>query len=208
MPIVDRHSAAFYDGGPESLYVPALTRTPLWLEGFSGDTKELIKAMQSIGLVKGQRIAILHAIFGWVGEEFIAQGYGPVANGTTAGRVVCVDTSSWVHANKAANATLNIVNEDVTTNAGRRAIKSQLGSNTQTIDWAICYEVVADLTDTEVATYRTATRALATKVVHWVTPLLQGPPHQDARLNLKTLSAWKTMMTPDYVVERGTATVL
>jgi len=207
MPIVDRNAGAFYDGGATSLYVPALARTR-YFEGFKYDTNELIKAMVTVGLAKGQRIAICHAMFGWVAEEFIAQGYGPIGNGTTAGRVVNVDMSTWIHANKAANATLPILNEDVTTNAGRRNIKTQLGSATQTIDWAVAYEIVADLTDTECATFRTAARALATKVVHWVTPYISGPPAQDSRLNLKTMQAWKTMMTPDYIVERGTANIL
>ena len=208
MPIVDRNAGAFYDGGANSLYVPALARTTEWLSGFRGDTQELIKALTSVGLVKGQRIVIVHAMFGWVAEEFIAQGYGPIANGTTAGRIVNVDMSTWIHANKAAHATLPILSEDVTTTPGRRNIKSALGSPTQTIDWGIAYEILPDLTDTECATFRTAMRALATKVVHWVTPLAGGPPGQDARLNLKSISAWKTLMTPDYIIGRGSASIV
>lgn len=208
MPLVDANDPTLYDGGANSLYEPALIRTDLWVGGYRGDTAELIKAMESKGLTQGQRIAIIRSEFGWIAEEFVAQGYGPIADGTAAGRIVCVDTSTWIQSAKGSNATLNIVNSDVNGATGRRAIRQQLGSNNQVIDWAISYEVLPMLSDAECAPFASAIRALATNVVHWLTPLIMGPPQQDARLNLKTIAAWKTLMTPDYICERGTANIV
>lgn len=208
MPLVDPNIAATYDGSATSLYEPALFRTDLWVMGYRGDTAELIKAMESVGMTRGQRIAIVRSEFGWIAEEFVDQGYGPIADGTAAGRIVCVDTSTWIQASKSGNAAVNIVNSDVNGATGRRAIRQQLGSNNQVIDWAISYEVLPMLSDAECAPFASSMRALATNVVHWLTPLIMGPPAQDGRLNLKSIAAWKTLMTPDYICERGTANIV
>lgn len=211
MPLIDSSDPTLYDGGSSSLYQTAtgvgLTRTA-WLSAYYSDTKALIHALATRGLTQGQRIAIVRSEFGWIAEEFINEGYGPIADGTAAGRIVCIDTSTWIQANKASNATLNIVNSDVNGATGRRAIRQQLGSNNQVIDWAISYEVLPMLSDAECAPFASSMRALATNVVHWLTPLLSGPPQQDARLNWKSSDAWKALMTPDLIVPMGTATIL
>lgn len=174
----------------------------------------MIAALESVGLVKGQRIALVGSGFGWVAEEFIAQGYGPLADGTANGKVCSVDTSTWIQANTNGNATVPIINADVNGSTGRRTIKQQFGSNTAVIDWAISEDVLPILTGTgpapggnnEIVPFAQALRALSTNVAHWIS--CPATTNRDARLNWKTLAEWKAWVTPDFVIQRGTATVL
>lgn len=228
MPLVDSNQASLWDGGASSLY-------RAW-DGRNGrlgyqrsearryignDADNLIVALESVGLTVGQRIALIGAGFGWVAEAFIAQGYGPMADGTANGKVCAIDTSTWIQSNKSGNATVNIVNADVNASTGRRAIRQQFGSNNAVIDWAISEDVLPILTGTgptpggtnEIVPFAQTLRSLATNVAHWITVGTRrfDDPQTwagDARLNWKTLGEWKAWTTPDFVIQRGTATVL
>lgn len=149
---------------------------------------------RALNLQPGQRIALIGAGFGWVAEDWAAAGLGPI---------VAVDTSTWIHANKAANATVTILNADTATNSGRNAVRQALGlSGNQRADWAITEDVLPVLSDAECLQVGAALRNMATNVAHWVSVLVPGGG-QDARLNWKTLASWKVLMTPDKVVKRG-----
>lgn len=223
MPLVNLNDPTLYDGGATSLYtsmktgqMTGLTRDG-FLEGYYSDADKLIAALESVGMVPGQRIALVGAQFGWVGERLIEKGYGPAADGTSAGRVACIETSTYFQdaVRKAANATLTIRSDDINGATGRRAVKVFFGSQNQTIDWCVTHLLTllvgvgpVPAGNNEVVPFCQSCRALATNVAHWVTPLLGGPPGQDARLNWKTLDQWKSWVTPDYVVHEGAATIL
>jgi hypothetical protein len=185
------------------------------------DPDMLITALESKGLTPGQRIVLIGGSFGWVAEKFIARGYGPAADGTANGKVAVVDTSTWIQNNKNANAQLTITNADVNASTGRRAIRNLFGSNNATVDWAISEDVLPCLIGTgptpggnnEIVPFCQNLRSLANNVAHWVSvgvPVFNDPSTWagDPRYNWKTLQQWKDWTSPDWVVQRGTATVL
>ncbi len=207
MPLVDSNLAATWDSlyrcqiGDQTVHYSRAAKE----QYYGNDVDTLIAALESKGLVQGQRIALVGCGFGWMAERFNELGYGPIANGTSAGRIVSVDTSTWIQANKAANAVVPILNSDINGATGRRALKAALGSNNQIIDWSISEDVLPVLTDLECAPFASALRQLSTNVAHWVSV---GTVSVDPRLNWKTLEQWKALMSPDFVVQRGLSMVL
>lgn len=210
MPLVDSNDVAVWN----SLYSCVLDGRTAHFEraarqqymGRDGET--LIAALVGVGLQKGQRIALIGAGFGWLAEEFVAAGYGPIADGTANGKVCAVDTSTWIQANKAGNATVAIVNADVNGSTGRRTVKQQFGSNNAVIDWAISEDVLPILSDAECGVFASALRQVATNVAHWVSLGIRRFDNSnvwagDARLNWKTLEAWKALVTLDRVIARN-----
>lgn len=219
--LIDLSDPTLYDGGATSLYTSYVTGTlegltrAAFLQGYYSDADRLIEALDSVGMVSGQRIALVGAQFGWVGERLIQRGYGPIADGTANGRVACIDTSAWIQANLSGNATVTIQNNDINNNTGRRAVKQSFGSANVTIDWCITHMLTylvgvgpAPGGNNEIQPFCDSCRQLATRVAHWVTPLMSGPPQQDERLNWKTLEQWKSWVTPDYVVREGGGAIL
>lgn len=219
MPLIDSNLASAWDGGASSLYrCPINDQVVGYVRAakqqyYGDDVDMLIDALTSKGLIKGHRIALIGAGFGWAAERFIELGYGPLADGTANGKVCSVDTSTWIQANKAGNATTTIINADVNGSTGRRTVKQQFGSNNAVIDWAISEDVLPVLIGTgpvpagnnEIVPFCTSLRQVGTNVAHWVSV---GTLSGDPRLNWKTLEEWKAWVTPDFVVQRGTATVL
>lgn len=174
--------------------------------GYSRAAKERLlgdnhwKLLASLAIQKGQRIVLMGAGFGFVGEDWAAAGYGPIVN---------CDTSSWIQSNKTANATVAILSEGATTTASRRNIRTALGGTNVNPDWIITEDVLPTLSNAEVTTLVNALRQFAatTKIAHWVTiPYLL--PSTFNGLNWKTLADWKTLVTPDLVVNRGTGEML
>ena len=227
MPLLDSNDPALWDGSATSLYqYPQGQLTfgyvrPVAQYYLGNDVEALIAALESKGLQRGQRIALIGGGFGWVAEHFIAAGYGPAADGTANGKVCVVDTSTWIQNNKAANAQLSIVNADVNAATGRRTIKQQFGSANATVDWAISEDVISLLIgagptpsgNNEIVPFCQNLRSLATNVAHWTSvgvPKFDDPTvfTGDPRLNWKTLEQWKAWVTPDFVIQRGTSTVL
>lgn len=220
MPLVDLNDPTLYDGGPDSLYTSAsgagLERS-VFLQGYYNDADKLIDALMTKGMAPGQRIVMVGAQFGWVGERLIQRGFGPAADGTLNGRVACLDTSTYFQdaTRKAANATLTIRNDQINGSTGRRALKIFFGSQNITIDWCITHILTmligagpAPSGANEIEPFCDACRLLSTNVAHWVTPLMSGPPSQDARLNLKTMQEWKNWVSPDWVVWEGRSDII
>lgn len=217
MPLVDPNDPALWDGGPSSLYrceiegqVHGFSRVA-GFQYYGSDLDRLIDALETHGLVRGQRIAIIGCGFAWSSERLDVLGFGPPADNTTAGRVVSTDTSTWIHNNKTGNAQHVIMNADVNTEAGRQALHTALAG--QEIDWAISEDVMPILSDPEAQTLSVSMRLLAQNVAHWITVGTRKFDDQnvwtgDARLNWKTIADWKALMMPDLVVRRGTSEVL
>lgn len=195
---------------------------PAMPQYYGNDVDTLIAALEPKGLARGQRIALIGSGFGWAAERFVALGFGPMADGTAAGKICNVDTSTWIHDNKAGNATTKIINADVNAATGRRIIRQEFGSNNATIDWAISEDVLPILIgagptpggNNEIVPFCQSLRTLAAfGVAHWLTVGTRvwndpGTWAGDARLNWKTLEEWKAWTTPDFVVRRGLSTVL
>jgi hypothetical protein len=171
------------------------------------DPDRMVEALVRVGLQKGQRIALIGCGFGWMAEQLVELGYGPIADGTASGRIVNVDTSTWIHANKANNAVIEILNQNINASTGRRAVKSAFGSPNAVIDWAISEDVLPILTDSEVSPFCSALRQAAVNVAHWVS-VLYPEADQDTRMNWKTLADWKTLVAPDHLIERGGSRIL
>jgi hypothetical protein len=68
--------------------------------------------------------------------------------------------------------------------------------------WAVTEDVLPVLNDNECVQLSSGLRNFADNVGHWVTVGAVAP------MNAKTLQQWKTLVNPDKVVQRGTATVL
>jgi hypothetical protein len=152
----------------------------------------------ALNLQPGQSIGLIGAGYGWVAEDWAADGLGPI---------VAVDTSTYIQSNKTLHATVTILDEDGTSNPSRGRIRQALGlSGNRKADWGITEDILPGMTDAECLTLAGHMRNLATTVVHWVSALKAR--NQDPRLNWKTLEDWKALMTPDLVVQRGTNRVL
>jgi hypothetical protein len=220
MPLVDSNDPALWDGGPNSLYraFPNGAQLGYVREAafcyLGNDVDGLIAALVSKGLQGGQRIALIGAGYGWVAEKFIEKGYGPAADGTTNGKICAVDTSTFIQSNKTNNANLSIIDADVNAATGRRTIRQQFGSNNAEVHWIVSEDILPILIgagpspggNNEVVPFCQNLRTLASVgVAHWVSV---GTASSDPRLNWKTLDEWKAWVTPDFVIQRGTATVL
>lgn len=230
MPLVDSNDPTLWDGGATSLYrcwvnnqAVGYSRTFLQTNpGLIKDIDLLIAVLVSKGLTQGQRIVLVGAGFGWTAERLIELGYGPIADGTANGKVLAVDTSTWIQANKGnGNATLPILNADVNAATGRRTIRQQFGSNTATVDWVVSDDVLSLLTGVgsvpggvnEIVPFCQNMRSLATNVAHSTSVGIRrfDDPNTwagDPRLNWKTLEEWKAWVTPDWVIARSGGAVL
>ena len=235
MPLVDPDDTSLWDGGPNSLYQhPVYTKnadggwTVSGHRGFERielpggglvyvgpDGKKLIAALESIGLIKGQRILLLGAGFGWIAEEFVMAGYGPMADGTGNGRICALETSAWVHANKNVHARVAIINADVSVATGRNSIRASFNlTGTAKADWCITEDVLPILVGqgaspngpNEVQPLCQSCRQMAVNIAHMVTP--RHGSAQDPRLNWKSMEEWKAWVSPDYVIRRGSTEVL
>lgn len=204
MPLVDSNQAALWDGGATSLYrqYRADGSGPFGYERsckdrILGNDHWLLK--QALDLQPGQSIGLIGAGFGWVAEDWFASGLSPI---------VAVDTSAWIQANKTQHATVTILNEDGGSNPSRGRIRQALGlTGNNRATWCISEDVLPILSDAEAAQLASNMRLVGANVAHWVSVLAPGGD-QDARLNWKTLEQWKALVTPDLVVQRGTARVL
>jgi len=222
VPLVDSNDPALWTGGEGSLYKQyrADGYGPVGFERsvkdriLGNDIDNLIAALVTKGLVPGQRIGLIGAGFGWEAERMVELGYGPMADGTINGKLCNVDTSTWIQANKNLHATTTVIDADVNAATGRRTIRQQFGSNNAEVHWAISLDILPILIgpgpspsgNNEIVPFCQSLRALASVgVAHWVSV---GTASGDPRLNWKTLEEWKAWVTPDFVIQRGTATVL
>lgn len=162
-----------------------------------GDHWLLLSALQSKGMAKGQKIVLVGAGYGWVAAEWAAQGWGPI---------IAIDTSTYIQARKAQNATVEVYNYDINTNKGRNDVKAALGvTGNNKVDWGITEDVLPMLSDAECSQLSTFAHNICTNVAHWTSV---ADPGNFAPLNWKTLAAWKALLPSDYVIRRGTAEIL
>lgn len=137
-------------------------------------------------------VVLIGGAFGWIAEDWIADGLS----------VVVTDTSTWIHANKVTQSLVPILNESALTDQSRTNIAEAIG---RPITVAITEDVMPNLADDECIELSSALRLLAPKVVHWVTcglPSLQNP------LNMKSTEQWKALLSPDLIVQRGRGEVI
>jgi hypothetical protein len=194
--------------------------------GFPG-VHNLITALETVGLAPGQRVVIVGAGFGWSLKAWLDRGYGPIANETNAGRLLGVDTSTWIQdpTRKAANAEpgVRVDPSDINASTGRKAIRDAFNMTgpTSKVQWIVTEDILPLLTgvgDTpvgaganEIQPFCDNCRSLATNVAHWITPGYGpggiGSTSQIVEMNWKSLAAWKAWVTPDFVVQRGYNTV-
>lgn len=208
MPLVDFHQQATWD----SLYTSGATGLHYDRRAkqdyIGDDAKKLIAALASKGMVKGQRIILVGAGFGWVAEEFIAEGFGPPASTLSGGLLCATDTSLFIAGGATTQAIVPIVNADVLLSTGRSTIKSVLGLHGQSVaDWCITEDMLPGFSDADCRSISAACRLIATNVAHWHM-MLSVPGAQDQRLNWKSISDWKALATPDIIVSRQTGAVL
>jgi hypothetical protein len=129
---------------------------------------------------------LVGAAFGWVAEDFIATGYDAVA----------VDCSAWIHANKATEALIPILNVNI--------LDAGAGTIIGPADWVVSEDVLPVLSNEELSGFLTATRSLAPRVAHWVS---FAHPSTDEGLNRKDGAGWAAVVAPDILVRRGSSEV-
>lgn len=209
MPLVDSNDVAMWDGGPTSLYRAlhngqrvGFTRETMW--NFYGDPNEPgnspDRLRMALNLQPGQSIILVGAGFGWMAEKWQEAGLGPI---------VAIDSSTWIQANKAQHARVQVHNEDASDNLSRGRIKQLLGlQGNERAAFAISEDIVAGLSDQEAQVLAVRLRLLGTTTVHWITTGRRrfDDPNTwagDQRLNWKTLEDWKVLLAPDLVVGRN-----
>lgn len=144
------------------------------------------RLLDTLGIQKGAAITLIGAGFGWVGEDWLGAGYGPI---------VCADTSAWIRANLTGNAIVPILSENALSVKSRKNIRNAAGT---AIIWAISEDALAVLEDSEAITLSVALHQLAPNVVHWVSENVHDP-----RLNPNSAAAWKVVLPDDIIVGRG-----
>jgi hypothetical protein len=203
MPLVDSGDASLWDGGPTSLYRARVNGqsvgyTRAAMQMYLGNDGYRLREV--LNIQPGQSIILVGAGFGWVAEQWMADGYGPL---------VAIDTSPWIEANKAQNSTITIYAEDMETNQSRGRVRQALGlSGNQRATWCISEDVVGLLADAEAAQMAERMRIVGTNVAHWISCGVRRFDNPnvwagDSRLNWKTLEDWKTLLAPDLVVARN-----
>lgn len=192
MPLMDFDSPATWDylyGGPYTLD----RREEIFGEGMR-DAHALRQALEARGMLPVNKVLIIGAGFGWLAKALMDAGYS---------QVVACDTSAYIQepTRKAANATVQILNEGGSTTGSKRNIRSALGlSGNNRAPFVITEDIVPCFTDAEIMQYVPHVRDLGTTVVHWTSVLSPG---NYAPLNWKSAADWKAMLSPDLIVARG-----
>lgn len=145
-----------------------------------GDHFSLLKALD---IQPNQSIVIIGAGFGWVAEDWIKAGYGPI---------VCVDNSTWIHANKKDNAVLEIIDADGADPTQVDKILAGLGK----ADWCISEDVLGLKSDADAKILSDNMKLIGNSIAHWCSPNLNTP------LNTRSPEEWKEFLG-DLIVRRG-----
>ena len=147
----------------------------------------------------GDSTLLLGAGFGWIAEEWIAQGLGPIC---------AVDTSEWIQSEKANNAVVEIHSYDITNLEHQLAIKSLLDLQpNEKIKWCITEDFFTGCSDSECLNIAETLRNIGENVVHYISPPPRSPDILPDR-NWKTGEQWKSLLSPDKVLIRGTSVLL
>jgi hypothetical protein len=195
LPLVDHNNPSVWSASYTGGYIISNTNLVSGIKG------ESILLRNALGIQPGQRIAMIGGGFGWERDQWIADGFGPVC---------VVDNSTYIQGNKGSNSNGEILNEDGTTTASRRAIRVALGGTSVTVDWAISMDCFPWFTNAECTDAANAMQSLATNVGHWLTCVDPANASRTAipTANWKTLQQWKAMFPNHKCVQRGTDTVL
>lgn len=140
----------------------------------------------------GESILLVGAGFGWIAEDFISNGLGPVC---------AIDTSTWIQSNKNDNSFIEVYNYDVTNDQHKNSIKQILNlSVEEKIDWCITEDFFTGLSDVECLNIANHLRILGNNVIHYIT----SPPKKTTETlmtrNWKTQEEWKELLSPDYIL--------
>lgn len=140
----------------------------------------------------GETILLVGAGFGWIAEDFISNGLGPVC---------AVDTSAWIQAEKSQHSVIEIYNYDVTNVTDQESIKQVLGvTGSSKIDWCITEDFFTGMSDSECLTIAQSLRDIGNQVIHYISPSPGTVSGVLANRNWKTGAAWKQLLTPDLVL--------
>lgn len=170
---------------------------------------ELIRLL---ALTSGQRVAIVGAGFGWLGEVLAASGivtasidtstYIQSAKSTTE----AADVRAWIQAagldpdsgkgaeilarcvDGQARSRVTVLNEDLANNQSRNRVRTAWGGGAPT--WVLTEHVLESLTDAECSTLDSRCRSLG-PTAHLIEPTQTGnlPGY-----NRKTPAEWKTLL--------------
>lgn len=153
--------------------------------------------LPKLDIKPGDTILMIGVGFGWIAENWIEQGLGPIC---------AIDTSRWIQSAKSQHATIEIHDFDVTDYSTHEQIKQILGLQPQDkIDWCITEDFFTEITDQECIDISLALRTIGNNVIHYITPKLSEDLLQIPEIgirNYKTESEWNTLLSPDKIVIR------
>lgn len=167
---------------------------------YSAAMGKAAKIVAALNLQPAHKVGIIGCGYGW-----IANNIALIAGCTVA----AVDTSTYIQSGKLANADIEIINADVSSNNGRNQVKQALGiTGNNKADFIITEDVITDLTDAECQQLSTFLHNLSDNVVHW-TSVLQpekiASGHQDPSYNWKSIADWKALLPNDLFIVVSTA---
>lgn len=143
-----------------------------------------------LGIQPNESILLVGAGFGWLAEDWIADGYGPIC---------AVDTSNWIQSRKSQESNIEIYSLNVTNLADQNTIKNLLGITPgNKITWCITEDILVCNTDDDCLQISESLRNIGNNVVHISSsPSVTLPDH-----NWKTITEWENFLYPDKIVRR------
>lgn len=144
-------------------------------------------ARDAFGIKPGESIVLIGAGFGWVAEDWIREGLGPIC---------AVDTSQWIQSRKDIESQIPIYPYNVNDTSDRKLIMQIIGGD---IDWCITEDMISCLSDSECITLCANLRKIGSRVAHIVSATTDRLPQH----NYKTKEEWINFLSPDLVFVRG-----
>lgn len=192
MPLVDFNDSDAW----AQMYDPPFERANRELIFGNGmvDCHKLRTALEERGMQPHDSVLFIGGGYGWMAEAWASAGYT---------RLTVSDSSDRIHSTLAGNAVIPICNEDALTAESRECILAAAGVDR--FDWIITEDVLPCLTDGECLNLAQCLRLIGTRVVHWLTPKIEG---NTMPLNWRTAQEWSAMMSPDIIAIRGTSEAL
>jgi hypothetical protein len=162
--------------------------------GYSRDTRPVIlrdaplRLAQVLHMQPGEPILIVGAGYGWIAEEWLDMGLGPICP---------VDTSEWIQSSKYDSSTIEIYSLDVSKEADVQRIHQLL--DTTRIEWVITENVLPVLTDDECETLSRHLHSFCPNIIHY---MQTSKPHTDPQKhNWKSADEWKDLLPADRIVD-------
>lgn len=149
-------------------------------------------ARDAFGIKPREGILLVGAGFGWVAEDWIREGLGPIC---------AVDTSQWIQSRKIIESQIPIYPYDVNDVSDQILIKQTIGCD---IEWCITEDMISCLSDEECVILCKNLRQLGRRVAHIISPTTDRLPQH----NYKTKEEWKTFLYPDAVFLRSECILL